>query len=195
MGANRSSRPSPTDDERETAPEVDREVDHGARTDAELEAELSNVKDQLLRALAEQENFRRRAERDRVDAVKFAAADVVRDLLPSIDNLRRAIDILRQGKAPDAPIQNLLTGLEATERGLFEALEKHGIRRIDPLGERFDPTRHQAMLELSDPKRLPGTVAEVLQPGYLHHDRLLRPALVGVAKGDDSNPTTREFEA
>jgi molecular chaperone GrpE len=170
-------------------------VDRGARAVAELEAELSDVKDRLLRALAEQENFRRRAERERVEAVKFAASDVVRDLLPSIDNLRRAIETLPQGNAPDAPIQKLLTGLEATERGLFEALEKHGIRRIDPLGERFDPTRHQAMLELSDPTRPPGTVAEVLQPGYLHHDRLLRPAMVGVAKGDDSSHTTPEREA
>ena len=170
-------------------------MDRAARAVAELEAELSDVKDRLLRALAEQENFRRRAERERVEAVKFAASDVVRDLLPSIDNLRRAIEILPQGNAPDAPIQKLLTGLEATERGLFEALEKHGIHRIDPLGERFDPTRHQAMLELSDPTRSPGTVAEVLQPGYLHHDRLLRPAMVGVAKGDDSNRTTPEPEA
>jgi molecular chaperone GrpE len=189
MSEDRSSRQSARDEDRETAPETNRDAERGGRRVAELEEELSNVKDRLLRALAEQENVRRRAERDRIEAVKFAAADIVRDLLPSIDNLRRAIDILRQAEAPDAPIGDLVTGLEATERGLLEALEKHGIRRIDPLGEPFDPTWHQAMLELSDPKRQPGTVAEVLQPGYLHHDRLLRPALVGVAKSDDPNPT------
>lgn len=195
MSENRFSQQTAGDEDREPAPEADREAKRGARSVAELEEELSNVKDRLLRALAEQENIRRRAERDRVEAVKFAAADIVRDLLPSIDNLGRAIDVVRQKNDPDTPAQRLLIGLEATERGLLEALEKHGIRRIDPLGERFDPTRHQAMLELSDPQRPPGTVAEVLQPGYVHHDRLLRPALVGVAKGDNPNPTTPELEA
>jgi len=195
MSESRFSRQSARDEDPQTAPATDREADRGVRRVAELEEELANVKDRLLRALAEQENIRRRAERDRAEAVKFAAADIVRDLLPSIDNLRRAIDILRGAQTPDAPIENLVTGLEATERGLFEALEKNGIRRIDPLGERFDPTQHQAMLELSDPKRPPGTVADVLQPGYVHHNRLLRPALVGVAKRDNPNPTTPEFEA
>jgi len=194
MSENRFSRQSAGDEHRETAPETDSEAERGLRRVAELEAELSDVKDRLLRALAEQENVRRRAERDRVEAVKFAPADVVRDLLPSVDNLRRAIDIIRQAEAPDAPIGNLVTGLEATERGLLEALEKHGIRRIDPLGERFDPEWHQAMLEVSDPEQAPGTVAEVLQPGYVHHNRLLRPALVGVAKGDNSNPAAPESE-
>jgi molecular chaperone GrpE len=146
-------------------------------------------------ALAEQENFRRRTERDRAQAIKLAASDVARDLLPAIDNLRRAIASTPQGKVLDEPAQKLLAGVEATERGLLEALEKHGIRRIDPLGEMFDPAHHQAMLVVADPARPAGTVAVVLQPGYLYHDRLLRPAMVGVARSDSSNRTTPASDA
>jgi molecular chaperone GrpE len=188
MGTNRSSRDPRQDRELETAPEA--KPDEKARI-TELEAELSEVKDRLLRALAEQENVRRRTERERAEAVKFAASNVVRDLLPAIDNLRRAIESVPEGKALDEPMQKLLTGVEATEQGLLEALEKHGIRRIDPLGAMFDPTQHQAMLEVTDSTRPAGTVAEVLQPGYLHHDRLLRPAMVAVAKNDDSSRATQ----
>lgn len=185
MGTHRSSDHPRPDRDRERAPEA--EPDGTGRAVAELEAELAEVKDRFLRALAEQENFRRRAERDRAEAIKFAASDVVRDLLPAIDNLRRAIESTPQSKVLDEPVQKLLTGVEATEQGLLEALEKHGIRRIDPLGEMFDPTQHQAMLEVADSTRPAGAVAQVLQPGYLHHDRLLRPAMVGVAKGGGSD--------
>jgi molecular chaperone GrpE len=185
MGSNRPSHHPRDDREPETA--SDAEPDEKVRTTAELEAELSEAKDRLLRALAEQENVRRRAERERAEAIKFAASDIVRDLLPAIDNLRRAIESTPQGKVPDEAVLKLLAGVEATEQGLLEALEKHGIRRINPLGEIFDPAQHQAMLEVTDPTRPAGTVAEVLQPGYLHHDRLLRPAMVSVAKGDHSS--------
>jgi molecular chaperone GrpE len=182
MGTHRSSDRS--DRDRERPPEA--EPDATASAVAQLEAELADVKDRLLRALAEQENFRRRAERDRADTIKFAASDVVRDLLPSIDNLRRAIESTPQSKNLDEPVQKLLTGVEATEHGLLAALAKHGIRRIDPLGEKFDPSQHQAMLEVADSTRSAGTVAQVLLPGYLHHNRLLRPAMVGVSTGGGS---------
>ena len=185
MGTHRSSDHPQPDRDREGAQEA--KPDRTGRTVAELEAELAEVKDRFLRALAEQENFRRRAERDRAEAIKFAASDVVRDLLPAIDNLRRAIESTPQSKVLDEPVQKLLTGVEATEQGLLKALEKHGIRRIDPLGEMFDPTQHQAMLEVADSTGPAGAVAQVLQHGYLHHDRLLRPALVGVAKGGGSD--------
>ena len=185
MGSNRPSRHPRDNREPETA--SDAEPKEKVRTTAELEAELSEAKDRLLRALAEQENVRRRAERERAEAIKFAASDIVRDLLPAIDNLRRAIESTPQGKVADEPAQKLLVGVEATEQGLLEALEKHGIRRIDPLGEMFDPAQHQAMLEVTDPTRPAGAVAEVLQPGYLHHDRLLRPAMVSVAKRDGTS--------
>jgi molecular chaperone GrpE len=146
----------------------------------DLEAEVARLKDQLLRALAEQENMRRRAQREREDAVRFAAAELVRDLLTTADNLRRAIESLPADRM-DAAAKHLLGGVEATERGLLEAFRKHGIERIDPLGEPFDPHRHQAMYQRADRQHPPGTVIEVIQPGYVYRDRLLRPAMVGVA--------------
>jgi molecular chaperone GrpE len=160
----------------------------GAGTAANgLEAEVQDLKDRLLRALAEQENIRRRAGREREDAVRFAGSDLIGDLLPTADNLRRAIDSVPAERAgADEVMRNLLAGVEATESALLRAFEKHGIRRIEPKpGEAFDPHRHQAMLEVADSGQPDGTIAQVLQPGYLHHDRLLRPALVGVARNSE----------
>jgi molecular chaperone GrpE len=144
---------------------------------------IAELQDRLLRALAEQENIRRRAERQQDEAVRFAASGLARDLLPTLDNLSRALESLRQAPA-DETTRNLLAGVAATERGLLEALRKHGIERIEPrLGEPFDPHRHQAMFQVDGSPQPPGTVAQVLQPGYTQHERLLRPALVGVAGG------------
>ncbi len=146
----------------------------------QLEAEVAELKDRLLRALAEQENVRRRAVRERDEAVRFAASGLAADLLPTIDNLARAVSSLTTGEAaPDAVTRKVLTGLVAIERGLLEALTRHGITRISPA---FDPHRHQAMFEVEPTTYPEGTVAEVLQPGYAQHQRLLRPAIVGVAK-------------
>ena len=153
---------------------------------AELEAELADCKDRLLRALAEQENARRRALREREEAVRFAASGLARDLLATADNLRRAIESVPEGRTADETVRQLLTGVVATERALLDALAKHGIHRIASLGEPFDPDRHEAVFEVADPERPAGTVAEVLQEGYLHHDRLLHPAMVGVAKSGES---------
>jgi molecular chaperone GrpE len=149
-----------------------------------LQAEVAELKDRLLRALAEQENARRRALRERDEAVRFAASGLAADLLPTIDNLARAVSSLTTGEAaPDEVTRKVLAGLIAIERGLLEALTRHGITRISPaLGETFDPHHHQAMFEVETTTYPEGTVAEVLQPGYVHHQRLLRPAIVGVAK-------------
>jgi molecular chaperone GrpE len=152
----------------------------------ERDATIADLKDRLLRALAEQENLRRRAAREREQAVKFAAAEVVKDLLPVVDNLHRAMDSARlSGAAMEDAQEALIAGIAATERGLLEALAKHGIRPIDPAHcEPFDPVHHHAILEVTDSDCPPGTIAQVMQPGYAYHDRLLRPALVGVAKID-----------
>jgi molecular chaperone GrpE len=166
--------------ERDSEPEA--ETGAAARV-AELHAELADCKDRLLRALAEQENARRRALRERDEAVRFAASGLARDLLVTADNLRRAIESVPEDRVADETVRRLLAGVVATERALLDALAKHGIHRIASLGERFDPDRHEAVFEVSAPERAAGTVAEVLQEGYLHHDRLLRPAMVGVAKG------------
>jgi molecular chaperone GrpE len=149
---------------------------------ATVEAELADSKDRLLRALAETENVRRRAERERADAAKYGASALAKDLLTVADNLRRALDSLPEAQAADERTRNLLHGVAATERELLAAFERNGIRRIEPAGERFDHNLHQAIFEVENTGQPPGTVVKVLQPGYVMHDRLLRPAMVGVAK-------------
>ena len=150
---------------------------------AELEAELAEGQDKLLRALAETENVRRRTQRERQDAEKYAVSGFARELLSVGDNLRRALDSLPESEAKDDRVKNLLAGVAATERELLAVFERHGLKRIDPMGERFDHNFHQAVFEAENTGRPTGTVVEVLQPGYVLHDRLLRPAMVGVAKG------------
>lgn len=147
------------------------------------EAEAADFKDKALRAMAEAENIRRRAQRERDDAVKYAATNVARDLLSTADNLRRALVSVSEAQIVDDSTRNLLTGVAATERELLAAFEKNGIKRLDPKGERFDHNFHQAIFEVENTGKPAGTVVEVLQPGYVLHDRLLRPAMVGVAKG------------
>jgi molecular chaperone GrpE len=149
---------------------------------AALEAQLADTKDRLLRALAETENTRRRAQREREDTRQYAISNFARDLLSSVDNLRRALESVPEGEITDPRTRSLLDGVAATERELLAALERHGLKRIDPKGERFDHNFHQAIFEAERPGAAPGAVIEVLQPGYLLHDRLLRPAMVGVAK-------------
>jgi molecular chaperone GrpE len=180
-----------TENEREAVPPADETAANnnvgGAELSAEarvaaLEAELAEQKDRLLRALAETENTRRRARREREDVAKYAMSGFAKDLLPAADNLRRALDSLPEAMAGDELTRNLLRGVAATERELLAAFERHGIRRIDPCGEPFDHNFHQAIYEAERAEQPPGTIIEVLQPGYLIHDRLLRPAMVGVAK-------------
>ncbi|MEM7225993.1 MAG: nucleotide exchange factor GrpE [Pseudomonadota bacterium] len=149
---------------------------------AEKDSEIGELKDQLLRTLAEAENVRRRADRDRQDAAKYAAAPLARDLLAVADNLARAIQSLRKDSAEDDKIASLLAGVELTQKELLNAFDKHNISKVDPIGERLDPHRHEAMFEVPHETAPHGTVVQVIEPGYLLHDRLLRPARVGVAK-------------
>jgi molecular chaperone GrpE len=148
-----------------------------------LEAELADAQDKLLRALAETENTRRRAQRERADAEKYGIGRFAEGLLSVADNLRRALDSLPESEVKDDRMRGLLEGVAATERELLAAFERHGLKRVDPKGERFDHNFHQAVFEIENTGRPAGTVVEVLQPGYVLHDRLLRPAMVGVAKG------------
>jgi len=175
-----------TEEGRETADDLPESpaAEPAAGREAELEAEAAKLKDQLLRALAEQENIRRRAQREREDAVKYAAQRFATDLLSVADNLRRAIDSAPAAQAQDELTKTLLAGVAATERELIGAFEKHGVRRVDPAGEKFDHNLHQAMFELENTGKPAGTIVQVLAPGYLLQDRLLRAAMVGVAKGD-----------
>lgn len=154
---------------------------------AVLEAEKAALRDQALRAMAELENSRRRFEKQKEEAGRYAIAKFAGDLLSVADNLRRALDAVPAdaagGDDPAAQAMAALTeGVAATERELLSALEKNGVRRFVPEGEKFDPNVHQAMFELPDPERAPGTVVQVIQAGYTLHDRVLRAAMVGVAK-------------
>lgn len=150
----------------------------------ELEAEVAGLKDELLRALAETENVRRRGQRERDDLRKYAAGPVVKDLLSVADNLARALDsVAAESLSDDGPLKSLVEGVQMTRRELAQAFERHAIREIEALGRKLDPHIHEAMFEVPDPNRPNGTVVQVVQPGYMLHDRLLRPARVGVAKG------------
>ena len=152
---------------------------------AELEAETGKLKDQALRALAETENIRRRSEREREDTAKYAISGFAKSLLDAADNLRRAIDAVPAGAVEaDAALKTLVDGVAATERQLLAAFERHGVTRIEPVGETFDPNFHQAMFELPGTGKPAGTIVQVMQPGYVLQGRLLRPAMVGVAKGE-----------
>jgi molecular chaperone GrpE len=150
---------------------------------AEAENELAAARDRLLRALADTENMRKRAQRDRDDAAKYAVQAFAKDMLDVADNLHRALGSAPPEEERDELMRNLLTGVAATEREMLAALERHGVKRIDPQGERFDHNYHQAMFEAENTGQPAGTIVQVLQPGYVIHDRLLRPAMVAVAKG------------
>ncbi len=150
-----------------------------------LESERADLKDKLLRALADMENMRRRAEKEMADARVYAIAKFAGDMLGVADNMGRAHKAIPQEarEAADATLKTLLEGVELVERDMLRALERHGVRQIDPKGEKFDPNFHQAMFELPDPSLPNGTVAQVVQIGYVIGERVLRPALVGVARG------------
>lgn len=163
---------------------------------AELEAELAAMKDQMLRALAEAENTRRRAERDRQEATKYGAVGMARDLLSVADNLRRALEALPDGARDGGGwASDLITGVELIERDFLDAFGKHGVVKMEPLGQPFDHNFHQAMFEMEDPEKPAGTVVQQMQPGYRLHDRLLRAAMVGVSKGGPKAEKTAETEA
>ena len=172
----------------ESEVEIEAEAEAGAEapaiSTAAFQAEVASLKDQLLRALAETENLRRRSQREREDALKYAAVPFLRDLIGVVDNLRRAMDsVSPEALEADEHLKTLMAGLEMTEKELATVFERHHIVKIDPLGERLDPHSHEAMFEVPDPETPSGIVVQVVQVGYRLHDRLLRPAQVGVAKG------------
>ena len=151
---------------------------------AELEAEVAKLKNDVLYAKADTENVRRRLEQQAEDRGKYAVGNFAKDVLAVADNLRRALDALPPGQREANEGVNALTvGVEMTERELLATFERYGIRPIAAQGERFDPNLHQAMMEMEDVTQPEGTVVLVMQAGYTIHDRLLRPALVGVSKG------------
>lgn len=155
-----------------------------------METELAATKDHLLRTVAELDNLRKRSVREREDASKYAVSSFAKDLLDVADIFRRALDSIPEDLRSDEKIKPLVDGIEATERAFLRNFEKNGIRKIEPMDEMFNPNFHEVMFEAPVPGKMAGTIIQLIEPGYVLHDRLLRPARVGVAKDDGSNGTS-----
>jgi molecular chaperone GrpE len=150
-----------------------------------LAKEAAEARDKMLRTLAEMENLRKRTSREVADAKVYGITGFARDVLDIADNLQRALDAVpaETRAAADPGLKALIEGVELTERSLLNALEKNGVKKFDPTGEKFDPNFQQAMYEVPDPTVPSGTVVQVVQSGYMIGERILRPALVGVSRG------------
>jgi molecular chaperone GrpE len=160
---------------------------------ATLLAENQSLRDRLMRALADVENTRRRAERSLDEVRQYSITNFAREILSVVDNLHRAIDSVERNPVKSVEDAALLEGVRSTERMLIQALARFGVHKIEALGAPFDPAFHEAVIEVDDPKREPGTVADVIEDGYKIHDRLLRPARVAVVKRrTEASPTDGE---
>lgn len=159
-----------------------------------LRTENSDLRDRLLRTVAEMENLRKRTEREVADTRSYAIASFARDMLTATDSLSRALMVLpaEARASTDATIKSLIDGIEMTEREMQRLLQKHGVKPIEAEGQKFDPHKHQAMFEVPDPSKPEGTVVQVVQAGFAIGDRVLRPAMVGVAKGGPAHATGTE---
>ena len=161
-------------------------------TVSELEQKVLDLKDQLMRALADGENLRKRTLKDIENSKKYSHISFVKDLITSVDNFQRALKAVPEDKSSlPEPIQNLIIGLEIVEKEICTTLEKHNVKLIDPLGEKFDYNFHQAMFEVPTNEEEPGKVVEVSQKGYVLHDRLVRPAMVGISKKIEENDNNK----
>ena len=177
----------PEDDHAEPVFDAHQEIDA-------LNRQVDDLRDRLLRAAAETENVRRRSEKEKSDASKFAVSKFAEDMLNVADNFARSLDAVPQDAidGADDRIKNLIGGIKAVDKELQAALNRHGVKQIDIAdGEIFNPNKHEVMFEVEDPSRPRGTIMQVLQPGYMVHDRLLRPARVGVTKGGADGPVDR----
>ena len=162
----------------------EQESEEGNPEEEDPEARIAALNDKLLRALAEAENVRRRAQRDKEDASKYAIANFAREMLSVGDNLKRAMDSVdEETRKKDPAVEQIMIGLEMTEREIHNIFERSGIKTIEALGQKFDHNQHEAMFEVDDASKPAGTVVQEVETGFMLHDRLLRPAKVGVSKG------------
>ena len=189
-------------------PPVEKEVDENEKFDSsediqdhkdeivlELEQKVVDLKDQLIRSLADGENLRKRTQKDVEHAKKYSHISFIKELVSSVDNLQRALQSIPEDTSSlPEPIKNLIIGLEIVEKEVISTLEKHNVKQINPLGEKFDYNFHQAMFEVATNESDPGTVVEVSQKGYLLYDRLVRPAMVGIAKKIDAEDTEKKID-
>ena len=147
-----------------------------------LKEEIKLLKEEKIRVLAEMENLRKRLEREKIDSIKYGSVNFARDVLSPGDNLERALSVINEEEEQSQSIKNLIEGLLMVKKELSTALEKNGITKIDSLDKKFDPNLHQAMMEIENDDLDEGVVVQEIQTGYMMHDRLLRPAMVGVSK-------------
>ena len=174
--------------EDETSDSSNSEEEKNSEIISDLEQKVSDLKDQLMRTLADGENLRKRTLKDVEHSKKYSHISFVKDLVSSVDNLQRALEAVPEDTSSlPEPIKNLIIGLEIVEKEIISTLEKHNVKQIDPLGEKFDYNFHQAMFEVPTNDNEPGTVVQVSQKGYILHDRLVRPAMVGISKKIDEN--------
>ncbi len=163
---------------------LDMEADPREAEITGLKEEAGKLKDQLLRTFAEMDNLRKRMEREKAEATLYAASNFARDILSVSDNMDRALATAEADHLKEAtePVKNLVAGVEMTNRELLKVFERHGITRVFPMGEKFDPHYHQAVFEVPTNDAAPGTVVQVMQAGFKIGERVLRPAMVGVAR-------------
>ena len=180
--------------EDETKDHSNIEDENNTATTSELEEKVLVLKDQLMRSLADGENLRKRTLKDIENSKKYSHISFVKDLVTSVDNFQRALKAVPEDKSSlPEPIKNLIVGLEIVEKEILATLEKHNVKLIDPMGEKFDYNFHQAMFEVPTNEEEPGKVVEVSQKGYVLHDRLVRPAMVGISKKIDENPSDKKW--
>lgn len=188
-------------EEQANQPQPETDADESAAAEAgawdALQTEINELKDRLLRAVAETENVRRRAERERAEASQYAASKFARDILSVADNLRRALTTIEGADRDNLPepVKNLLAGVELTERDLQSIFARHGIKAIEALGQKFDAHLHEALFEIPGSGQPNGTILQVVDTGYMIGERLLRPARVGVAKGEPKPGDTVDTKA
>ena len=179
-------------DEEHTTDQSKIEDENNTASILDLEEKVLVLKDQLMRSLADGENLRKRTLKDIENSKKYSHISFVKDLVTSVDNFQRALKAVPEDKSSlPEPIQNLIFGLEIVEKEILVTLEKHNVKLIDPMGEKFDYNFHQAMFEVPTNEEEPGKVVEVSQKGYVLHDRLVRPAMVGISKKIDENPSDK----
>ena len=168
--------------------DADSEEENTKETEEDiLKEEIKTLKEEKIRVLAEMENLRKRFDREKVDSIKYGSVNFARDILSPGDNLERALSAINQEEEHPQSIKNLIQGLLMVKKELSMALEKNGITKIDSLNKKFDPNLHQAMMEIENNDLDEGVVVQEIQTGYMMHDRLLRPAMVGVSKKPQKN--------
>ena len=170
------------DEQNELEENLQRDQEQNDSKEENLRDEIEQLRDEKLRLLADMENLRKRSDRDRVDSIRYGSINFARDILSPSDNLSRALDAIPKDAKKTETITNLINGLRMVQKEFTSILEKHGIKKIEALNQKFDHNFHQAMMEIESEEAEQGLVIQEIQSGYTMHDRLLRPSMVGVAK-------------